>query len=110
MALSQDRLSSFEEIAQIGEGSFGSVFKVRHRLTGDIYVLKKISTVGMTYADRADARKEFMIHKTIKSEYIVKYESHFNDKNCICIILEYMDGGDLGQYLKRLNGELLDEK
>ena len=64
----------------------------------------------MSYADRADARKEFMIHKTIKCDYIVKYECHFNDKNCICIILEYMDGGDVGQYLKNLNGIFLEEK
>lgn len=64
--MEQDRLSSFEEICQLGEGSFGSVFKVRHRKTKDIYVLKKISTTGMSYQDRADARQEFMIHKTLK--------------------------------------------
>ena len=79
--MAQDRLTNFEELKQIGEGSFGSVFKVRHRKTKGIYVLKKISTVGMSYQDRADARKEFMIHKTLRSPYIVKYESHFNDKN-----------------------------
>lgn len=94
------RLTDFEELKQIGEGSFGSVFKVKHRKSGDIYVLKKVSTVGMTYQDRVDAKKEFMIHKTLQSPYIVKYESHFMDKNWICILLEFMDGGDLGQYLK----------
>jgi serine/threonine protein kinase len=64
--MAQERLTDFEEICKIGEGSFGSVFKVRHRKTKDIYVLKKISTIGMSYQDREDARKEFMIHKTIK--------------------------------------------
>lgn len=107
--MAQERLTDFEEICKIGEGSFGSVFKVRHRKTKDIYVLKKISTVGMSFQDREDARKEFMIHKTIKWDYIVKYEGHFQDKNFICILLEFMDGGDLGQYLKKLDGKLLDE-
>lgn len=64
--MAQERLANFEEICQLGEGSFGTVFKVRHRTTKDIYVLKKISTVGMSYQDRADARQEFMIHKTLK--------------------------------------------
>ena len=107
--MAQERLANFEEICQIGEGSFGSVFKVRHRKTGDIYVLKKISTTGMSYEDRKDAKQEFLIHKTLKCEYIVKYESHFTDKGFICILLEYMDGGDVGQYLKNLGGMLLDE-
>jgi serine/threonine protein kinase len=108
--MTQERLSSFEEICQIGEGSFGTVFKVRHRKTNDIYVLKKVSTVGMSYEDRKDARQEFEIHKTLKNEYIVKYESHFSDKGFICILLEFMDGGDVGQYLKKLNNRLLPEK
>ena len=100
----------FEEICKLGEGSFGTWFKVRHRKTKDIYVLKKINTVGMNYADREDARKEFIIHKTLKWDFIVKYEGHFQDKSWICILLEYMDGGDLGQYLKKLDGKLLEEK
>lgn len=38
--MAQERLANFEEIKQLGEGSFGTVFKVRHRKTKDIYVLK----------------------------------------------------------------------
>lgn len=87
-------------ISQIGEGSFGSVFKVRHDKTGDIYVLKKISIEGMSREDIRDAQQEYEVHKTIKSDYVVKYEGHFKDKGVICILLEYMDGGDVGQYLK----------
>ena len=108
--MAQERLSSFEEICQLGEGSFGTVFKVRHRKTGDIYVLKKVSTTGMSYEDRKDAKQEFLIHKTLKNDYICKYEGHFTDKGLICILLEYMDGGDVGQYLKKLGGKLLPEK
>ena len=105
--MKEDRLDNFEEIWQIGEGSFGSVFKVKHHTTGDIYVLKKISTVGMTKEDKRDAEQEFMIHRTIKWDYVVKYESHFTDKGFIWILLEYMDGGDVGQYLKKYSSEYL---
>jgi serine/threonine protein kinase len=64
----------------------------------------------MSYEDRKDAKQEFLIHRTISNDYVCKYESHFTDKGYICILLEYMDGGDVGQYLKKLNGELLPEK
>ena len=33
--------SEFEEIDLIGEGGFGKVYKVRHKLDGNIYAIKK---------------------------------------------------------------------
>ncbi|CAI2385415.1 unnamed protein product [Moneuplotes crassus] len=99
--MSEDKLVDFKQLEKLGEGSFGTVFKVQHKKTGGIYVLKKISTKGMSKEDLQDAEQEFEIHKTIKNDYIVKYESHFEDKGFICILLEYMDNGDVGQYLKK---------
>ena len=61
----------------------------------------------MTREDKKDAQQEFLIHRTIKSDYVVKYESHFTDKGLICILLEYMDGGDVGQYLRRYSSDFL---
>lgn len=81
--MAQDKLENFEEICMLGEGSFGTVFKVKDKKTGDIYVLKKISTKDMDEEDIQDAQQEFMIHKTIKCDYIVKYESHFEDQGFI---------------------------
>ncbi len=55
----------------------------------------------MSQLERSDARKELWIHKTIIHPYIVKYEAHFEEKWKINIILEYMDGLDLGVYIKK---------
>lgn len=108
--MSEDKLADFERIKKIGEGSFGSIYLVKYKKTKDIYVLKKINTLGMSAEDKEDARMEFLIHKTLRSPYIVKYQTHFYDKNCMWILLEYMDGGDLGQYVEKQKGRLIDEK
>mmetsp|Transcript_33078 Transcript_33078/g.37968 ORF Transcript_33078/g.37968 Transcript_33078/m.37968 type:complete len:126 (-) Transcript_33078:1950-2327(-) len=44
---------------------------------------------------------EFLIHKTLRHPNIVKYQTHFTEKKWMCILLEYMDGGDLGQYISK---------
>lgn len=107
--MSEDRLKDFKIIKKIGEGSFGSVYLVKHIKSQDEYVLKKVITTSMSKEDLEDARMEFLIHKTLRSPYIVKYQTHFTEKDCMCILLEYMNGGDLGQYLEKQKGKLLAE-
>lgn len=108
--MSADKLKDFRVVRKVGEGSFGSVHLVKHIVTGDEYVLKKINTKKMDEEDAEDARMEFLIHKTLRSPYIVKYQTHFYDRHYMCILLEYMDGGDLGQYIENRNNKLIDEE
>ncbi len=61
----------------------------------------------MSEEDITDAEQEFLIHRTIKNKFIVKYESHFTDEDHILILLEFMDNGDVGQYLRRYSQEYL---
>ncbi len=36
------QLSKYERVEKIGEGTYGMVFKVRHKTTNEIYAFKKI--------------------------------------------------------------------
>ena len=38
--------NTFEELDPIGSGSFGTVFKVKSRINGKIYSIKKLSLDG----------------------------------------------------------------
>lgn len=38
----QQSMDQYEMIGKIGEGTFGEVFKARHRLSGRVVALKKI--------------------------------------------------------------------
>ena len=41
--LQRNSLEQFEILEKIGEGSFGKVFKARHKKSKKIYALKKVS-------------------------------------------------------------------
>ena len=45
----------------------------------------------------------------LNNPYVVKYYDSFIDKNLLCIIMEYCDGGDLSSYLKGQLGRPLLE-
>ena len=45
-------LGDFEVIGKMGEGSFGEAFKVRSRLDGQLYAIKKSKEKYLGYKDR----------------------------------------------------------
>lgn len=102
-------LQDFEIQNKLGSGSFGIVFKIKHKETGKIYVLKQVNTAKMSYSEKKEAQKETVIHKTLDNKYIVKYMAHFLENKKINIILEFCEGGDLGKYLKAQMGRNIKE-
>jgi len=51
--LKPNRLQTdFDILAKLGEGSFGEAFKVRERLTGALYAIKKAKERYLGYKDR----------------------------------------------------------
>jgi len=49
---------------------------------------------------KQDAINEVHILSKLNNPYVVKYYDSFIDKNLLCIVMEYCDGGDLSSYLK----------
>jgi len=47
-----------------------------------------------------DALNEATILSKIDSQFIVKYYESFIEKNLLCIVMEFCEGGDLHKYLK----------
>ncbi len=50
---------------------------------------------------KAEAINEVHILNKLNNEYIVKYYDSFIDKNILNIVMEYCEGGDLNNYLKK---------
>jgi serine/threonine protein kinase len=48
----------YEKVAKVGEGSFGVVWKVKHKLTGQHYAIKKIRLESTTHGVRMAAIDE----------------------------------------------------
>jgi NIMA (never in mitosis gene a)-related kinase len=85
---------------KLGIGSYGTVYLVTKKNTNDFYVIKQISLFGLTPDEIKDVNLEAKILSSINSKYVVKYYDSFEEKNFLNIVMEYCDGGDLGQFIE----------
>ena len=97
---------------RLGLGAFGTVFKVLKKSNNKIYVIKKISYIGLTPKQINNAKLESKILSSFQSPFIVKYHESFEENNSLYIVMEYCDGGDLNQFISKNKetGILLEEE
>ena len=72
----------------IGEGAYGKVFKVRHKVTGKTYAIIMV---------KKDIKilNKIKILKKIRPSYIMRVYEYFSSEYCWYFVEEYVAGGDL---------------
>jgi serine/threonine protein kinase len=94
-------LDQFEILEKIGQGGFGSVFRIREKLTNKIYAMKTINTDS--YLNKANKIEElFREQKALKQldhRHIIRLHHAFQVKDDICLIMDYAAGGEFEKYL-----------
>ncbi|CAD8061824.1 unnamed protein product [Paramecium primaurelia] len=105
----ESKLNEFEILNKLGEGSFGQVYKVRRKADKQTYVMKQINISKMNARMKNEALNEASILAKLDSSYIVKYYESFIDKQLLCIVMEFCEGGDLHKLLKMQMGRPLPE-
>ncbi|XP_058649185.1 eukaryotic translation initiation factor 2-alpha kinase 1 isoform X2 [Onychostoma macrolepis] len=68
-------LSEFEEIATLGKGSYGKVFKVTNKLDGQEYAVKKILIKKVTRDDCMKVLREVKVLSSLQHPNIVGYHT-----------------------------------
>ncbi|XP_072568427.1 eukaryotic translation initiation factor 2-alpha kinase 1 isoform X2 [Paramormyrops kingsleyae] len=68
-------LSEFEEICRLGKGSYGKVFRVRNKLDGQLYAVKKILIKNVTREDCRKVLREVKLLSSVQHPYIVGYHT-----------------------------------
>lgn len=87
-------------VVSLFQGTYGDVFRVRHRSTGEIFALKQIRDEHELNGIPATAMREATILKQLNHANIIKLKDvFFSDERCF-FLLEYMDE-DLKRYLDR---------
>ena len=87
--------------SKIGTGTYGVVYKVTKKDLNKFFVLKQISLFGLPKDQIEEVQMEATILSKLNSKYVVQYLESFEEKNFLNIIMEYCDGGDLGQLLDK---------
>nr|XP_033818662.1 eukaryotic translation initiation factor 2-alpha kinase 1 isoform X2 [Geotrypetes seraphini] len=68
-------LSEFEEIAQLGKGGYGKVYKVRNKLDGQLYAIKRILIKKATKKDCIKVLREVKVLAGLQHPNIVGYHT-----------------------------------
>lgn len=86
----------------LGQGAFGEVFKVRHKISGRDFAIKVIQKRKIIERRMlGQLRREIRIMYCLKHPNIVALHSHFEDANNFYLIMELATGGCLFDKLKR---------
>ncbi|XP_032930185.1 eukaryotic translation initiation factor 2-alpha kinase 1 [Catharus ustulatus] len=68
-------LNEFEEIARLGKGGYGKVYKVRNKLDGQFYAIKKIKIKKATRRDCMKVLREVKVLAGLQHPSIVGYHT-----------------------------------
>ena len=95
-------LEDFKLETTLGSGSFGKVFLVSEKTTGTYFAMKAISKCKVK--DKRLKTKvvcEREILASIKSDFVVKMHYAFQTPYKLYMVLEYLQGGELGFHLQK---------
>ncbi len=95
-------LSEFEERQIIGQGSFGKVSKCIHKLDGTIYAVKQICNGIKGELHKNNVLKEVhALAQLANNPYVVRYYNSWIEDNHLFVQMEYCDGGNLNEMMKK---------
>ncbi|XAR53456.1 Mitogen-activated protein kinase kinase [Bertholletia excelsa] len=94
-------LADFDAIKVIGKGNGGLVRLVQHKWTGQFFALKVIQ-MKIEESARRQIAQELKINQSSQCRYVVVCYQSFYENGAVSIILEYMDGGSLADFLKKV--------
>ncbi|KAH0792668.1 AGC family protein kinase [Histomonas meleagridis] len=89
-------MENYHLLHQIGEGSFGRVFKAREKYTGRFVAIKMINKLGQTPEDIISFRREIDILRKVNHPHVMRMLDVLETKTDFCVISE-LARGDLFQ-------------
>jgi serine/threonine protein kinase len=89
-------------LCRLGEGRTGRVFKAKHRNSGQIVAMKMLSSEAASSQLQVERfRRKSKILTSLKHPNLVAAIGASESKGRHCLIMEYVDGEDLGTIVKR---------
>ncbi|XP_034952596.1 cyclin-dependent kinase 1 [Chelonus insularis] len=103
-------MDNYIKIEKIGEGTYGVVYKGKHKKTGDIVAMKKIRLESEDEGIPSTAIREISLLKELKHPNVVGLLDVLMEESRLYLIFEYLTM-DLKKYMDTLgNGKLMDPK
>ncbi|CAD5212950.1 unnamed protein product [Bursaphelenchus okinawaensis] len=91
----------FESIRLISNGAYGAVYLVRHYRTRQRFALKKMKKQTLLLRNQVDqVYAERDILTFTDNPFVVSFYGSFETKQHLCMLMEYVEGGDCASLLK----------
>lgn len=94
--------TSFQVLQILGKGSFGEVYQVSHKKTGQVFamkVLRKSKIVGRNLVRYAMTERNLLSY--IRHPFIVRLHYAFQTPSCLVLVLQFCPGGNLSNLITR---------
>jgi NIMA (never in mitosis gene a)-related kinase len=102
----REEFEKYRKIKLLGEGSFGKAFLIERVSDGLMCVMKVIDIGRMSESEKKETLQEAKIIEHLQHPNIVKFiETFKTKKGKLCIVMDYADGGDIGQKIKDQRGK-----
>ncbi|NXR06632.1 CDK3 kinase, partial [Semnornis frantzii] len=88
----------FQKVEKIGEGTYGVVYKARHKRSGQLVALKKIRLDSETEGVPSTAIREISLLKELKHPNIVRLLDVIHSQKKLYLVFEYLNQ-DLKKYI-----------
>ncbi|XP_018609703.1 microtubule-associated serine/threonine-protein kinase 2 isoform X4 [Scleropages formosus] len=103
------REEDFENIKLISNGAYGAVFLVRHKETRQRFAMKKINKQNLILRNQIQqAFVERDILTFAENPFVVSMFCSFETRRHLCMVMEYVEGGDCATLLKNIRALPVD--
>ncbi|KAI1289334.1 Microtubule-associated serine/threonine-protein kinase 3 [Halotydeus destructor] len=93
----------YESIKLISNGAYGAVYLVRHKETRQRFAMKKINKHSLVLRNQVEqvfAERDIMSFSD--NPFMVSMFCSFETKRYLCMVMEYVEGGDCATLLKNI--------
>uniref|UniRef100_A0A8C2DZY9 non-specific serine/threonine protein kinase n=1 Tax=Cyprinus carpio TaxID=7962 RepID=A0A8C2DZY9_CYPCA len=95
--------SDFETIKLISNGAYGTVYLVRHKETRQRFAMKKINRQNLILRNQI---QQVFVERDIltfaENPFVVSMFCSFETRRHLCMVMEYVEGGDCATLLKNM--------
>lgn len=87
----EEPTEKYEKIGQVGEGTYGKVYKAKSKVTGELVALKRIRMETEKEGFPITAMREIKLLQKLRHKRIVQLTEIMVSKGSVYMVLEYMD-------------------
>ncbi|XP_029470180.1 microtubule-associated serine/threonine-protein kinase 3 isoform X2 [Rhinatrema bivittatum] len=95
--------SDFETVKLISNGAYGAVYLVRHKETRQRFAMKKINKQNLILRNQI---QQVFVERDIltfaENPFVVSMFCSFETRRHLCMVMEYVEGGDCATLLKNM--------